>query len=335
MKTIKDLGMGRFKSLAVAAAACAFFASGSAQAAFQNYTGSTMNKQNTDCCGFDFSLLHALDYQYGPNGGINSGVTGSVQRNMAQTPFLFQFDDNDSNGLDQGDTLKVLQNSISLGNIAGRPVTLTLGTPANASSTGNNLLTVGAFHTATPGGTPGSQWDSNEQFQTTATGSSTGIPTNTIGGQINFTISTTGLSYSGVFNFDDVMGYDGPNNGILQEANGNIAVWLWGASVERICQFITGRCRAVHLVTGMVAGDNSFDIVEFAEELFDPNCTPTASVGCGTHDYKKQRIGIDLAFHGGPGNNIPGLPEPGTLAVFGMGLLGMGIARRRKAKSLN
>jgi hypothetical protein len=327
----KILGMGGLKSLAVAAAACAFFASGSAQAAFENYVGSTMNRQAGDCCGFDFSLLHALDYQYGSNGGINNGVSGSVQRDLAQTPFAFRFNDSDSNGLDVGDTLEVLQNSISLGNIAGRPVTLTLGTTGAA----DNILTVGAFHTATPGGTPGSQWDSNEQFQTTATGSSTGIPTNTIGGQINFTISTTGgLSYGGVFNFDDVMGYDGPNNGILQEANGNIATWLWGASVERICQWDTGLSPdGCNGNTGMVAGVNTDNIVEFAEELFDPNCTPNAAVGCGTHNYKKQRIGIDLAFHGGPIPGIPGLPEPGTLVVFGAGLLGMGIARRRKAKA--
>ena len=111
--------MGRFNSVALAATALALLAIAPAKADVHNMTGSTMTKDSSECCGFDFSLLHPIS-SYDSNGL-------GVQRQISDTPIAFQYNDTTNNGLSAGDTLTIAETTMSLGNIGGGEVTLKIG----------------------------------------------------------------------------------------------------------------------------------------------------------------------------------------------------------------
>ena len=289
----KILGMGGLKSLAIAAAACAFFASGSAQAAFETYLGNTMSGSNG---GFDFSYIRPYDAQYGPS-------SLGVERDIASSPIAFEFNDSDGNGLDSGDQLRVLSSTFSLGNIGGSEVTITVG---GASS----ILTVGSAHNFS-GDSPQAS--------------------HLIGGDIEFTITRGSTSFSDYFSFStsDQSG-SGPANGIAMNGD-SISVWIRGISSDRMCEWNTSNNQCDGGNSILDPGTSSQ--IDLAEDLFYEGCEWYNGSNYCSHYFKKQYIKTHFAFTGSipPGGNFP-MPEPGSLAIFGAGLLGIGMVRRRRMK---
>ena len=103
---------------------------------------------------------------------------------------------------------------------------------------------------------------------------------------------------------------------------------------------------------------NGYDIVYFTAGSASPDASPLLQLACGTDCLAdaslSQLTGMSLASFGGPsavnsiylegyagfggGTQLESLtisvrqpvPEPGTLALFGIGLFGVGLSRRRK-----